>query len=197
MGTEDKRTVSDVKAMRALAHPTRLDLLELLRERKSLTASQCAEQLGLSPKVCSYHLNQLAESGLIEEAGTGGGDRRERPWKLAYTRAEASMEQGTPAADAARDQAIRLLIGRNHDQALAFADILGSLPPEWQQACTITSRRVMMTSTELRGWSEQMEYVTREHVARTERHALEEGSEPDAERRPVRLICYGFPEAAK
>ncbi|MEV5084953.1 helix-turn-helix domain-containing protein [Streptomyces sp. NPDC093064] len=191
--------MSDVKTMRALAHPTRLHLLELLRERGRLTASQCAEQLGLSPKVCSYHLNQLAENGLIEEADTGRTDRRVRPWKLTYNRVEASLEPTSTAVDEARDQTIRLLLSRHHDQALAFVAELGGLPDEWQRACTITSRRVRMTSDELRAWAEQMEYVTREHVARAERRALEEcpPARPEDERRPARLICYGFPEATQ
>ena len=37
-------SVSDVAAMRALAHPTRLDLLDLLRTHESLTAPASDDQ---------------------------------------------------------------------------------------------------------------------------------------------------------
>lgn len=69
------------RALRAVAHPVRLDLLELLDRYGPLTASQCAERLGLTPKVCSYHLNLLGRYGLVEETGEGKG--RARPWRVA------------------------------------------------------------------------------------------------------------------
>src|SRR4051812_7753074 len=66
-------------ALRATAHPTRNRILELLRERPSMTATECAGILHLTPKTCSYHLQTLASSGLIEEVPTPG---RNRPWRL-------------------------------------------------------------------------------------------------------------------
>ena len=63
------RTLSDPRAMRALAHPPRLDLLELLFAEGPLTASECAARVGDSPASCSYHLRQLARWGFVEETG--------------------------------------------------------------------------------------------------------------------------------
>src|SRR5918999_480659 len=69
----------DPRALRAVAHPVRLELVGLLRREGPLTATQAAARLGESPSSCSFHLRQLAKHGLVEDAG--GGRRRERPWR--------------------------------------------------------------------------------------------------------------------
>jgi predicted transcriptional regulator len=52
--------VSDPRALRALASPSRLALLDYLREHGAGTASRCAEVVGESVQLCSYHLRELA-----------------------------------------------------------------------------------------------------------------------------------------
>src|SRR5512141_1506254 len=69
----------DARSLRALAHPTRLKLVGLLRLKGPLTATQAARELGETPQRCTFHLGQLAKHGLVEEAGGGRG--RERPWR--------------------------------------------------------------------------------------------------------------------
>jgi DNA-binding transcriptional ArsR family regulator len=69
--------------MRALAHPTRLALLDHLHAVEHATATECAEVVGDSPSSCSYHLRALGKWGFVEEVARGGG--RERPWRAAAT----------------------------------------------------------------------------------------------------------------
>src|SRR5262245_14833912 len=71
---------ADPVAMRALAHQTRLSLLDLLAVEGSATATRCAAVLGESAASCSFHLRQLAKYGFVEEAP--GGTGRQRPWRL-------------------------------------------------------------------------------------------------------------------
>jgi DNA-binding transcriptional ArsR family regulator len=66
--------------MRALAHPIRIALLEMLLVHGSLTATQAGELIGESPSSCSFHLRTLARHHFVEETGEGRG--RERPWRL-------------------------------------------------------------------------------------------------------------------
>jgi DNA-binding transcriptional ArsR family regulator len=73
--------LTDPVAIRALAHPTRQVLLELLLAEGSLTATECGNRLGESAAGCSFHLRQLAKYGFVEEAP--GGTGRQRPWRLA------------------------------------------------------------------------------------------------------------------
>jgi hypothetical protein len=61
-------------------HPIRTELLGLLREQDTVTATEAARQLGHSSGLCSFHLRQLARYGYVEEAGTADG--RVRPWRL-------------------------------------------------------------------------------------------------------------------
>ena len=56
----DRLSTSDPATMRALAHPLRLDLLDLLGDGP-LTATQCAEATGESVASCAYHLGTLAK----------------------------------------------------------------------------------------------------------------------------------------
>jgi predicted ArsR family transcriptional regulator len=73
--------ITDPQALRALTHPLRLDLLELLTSRGPATAAQCGRLLGVSQASCSFHLRQLAKYGFVDEAEPGP-DRRERKWTV-------------------------------------------------------------------------------------------------------------------
>src|SRR6476659_5694344 len=76
---EKTLTLTDPRALRALAHPTRLKLVGLLRKHGPLTATQAGVLLDEVPASASFHLRQLAKYGLVEEAPGGRG--RERPWR--------------------------------------------------------------------------------------------------------------------
>ena len=52
-GGEGVHKVTDARAMRALAHPLRLALLEALMHAGTLTATQASELLGESPANCA------------------------------------------------------------------------------------------------------------------------------------------------
>src|SRR3989442_5714240 len=86
--------LTDPKVMRALAHPARTAILNLLQEQGSATATECAEAVGESPSACSYHLRQLAAYGFVEQVPSEDG--RERRWRAAlqgYGGAEDAQER--------------------------------------------------------------------------------------------------------
>lgn len=86
--------ISDPKTIRALAHPLRLDLLQLLGSSGPATAAQCGRVLGASQASCSFHLRQLAKYGFVADAGPGP-DRRERQWLVAGADARLTVRIGT------------------------------------------------------------------------------------------------------
>src|SRR6188474_2788090 len=73
--------ITDPQVMRALAHPARIEIMEHLGSTGAVvTATECAELVGLSPSATSYHLRELAKYGLVEQAPSRG-DARERVWR--------------------------------------------------------------------------------------------------------------------
>src|SRR3954462_9094376 len=75
--------VTDVRALRALAHPLRNRLLGRRRLNGPATASQLGRAVGESSGSTSYHLRQLAQYGFVEEV-EGQGTARERWWRARH-----------------------------------------------------------------------------------------------------------------
>jgi DNA-binding transcriptional ArsR family regulator len=61
-------SIRDPSVLQALCHPTRVAMLEALREPAS--AAAVARQLGQPRQRVNYHLKALAEAGLVEQVGT-------------------------------------------------------------------------------------------------------------------------------
>ena len=74
--TRPSREINDPKAMRALAHPVRLAILDAMRNEGELTATRAADLLDQSPGNMSWHLQMLAKYGFIVEAEGAKGRRR-------------------------------------------------------------------------------------------------------------------------
>lgn len=77
---KDTITLSDPRALRALAHPARQRLITELFAGRVLTATEAAALVELSPSAVSHHLRALEAWGLARRAA-GSGDGRERPWE--------------------------------------------------------------------------------------------------------------------
>jgi hypothetical protein len=102
--------VTDPRALRALAHPVRWKLIDLLEAEGTATVTRCAEALGESTATCSYHLGILAKYGYITRAP--GGPGRDKPWQLAGPGLDLSargLDPGAEPAVAARIAAAALL----------------------------------------------------------------------------------------
>ena len=83
-GARERRTrITDPKALRVLAHPLRLALLDRLMSFGEQTAAQCAAAVGSTASNCSYHFRALARVGLVERGESPDG--RERPWRSGST----------------------------------------------------------------------------------------------------------------
>jgi DNA-binding transcriptional ArsR family regulator len=72
---------ADVSALRAMAHPVRLQILSLLTGT-AMSAAEVARELGITHANASYHLRQLADAGHLvpagEESVRGGRAKRYR-----------------------------------------------------------------------------------------------------------------------
>ena len=97
--------------MRALAHPTRIRMLELLRQ-EPLSASELSRRLGIRFGSARFHLQQLVRGGLASPAG----DRRVRGGRELLFTAPADiwidLDPDEPGAIAAVHQAFIGELGR-------------------------------------------------------------------------------------
>src|SRR6476620_5538884 len=73
-------TLTDPKAIRALAHPARQRVIDELYGGAVLTATEAARLCGLTPSAMSYHLRALEQWGIIVR-DNATADGRERPWR--------------------------------------------------------------------------------------------------------------------
>src|SRR5436190_16165765 len=122
--------IRDPRALRALAHPVRLAILERLQGEGPATATTVGEVVGISPSAASYHLRSLARFGLVVDAGGGAG--RNRPWRAVGSgfMFEPTDHEG-PAAEAAVQLLSGQLIARGEQETLAFVAAEASLDPDW------------------------------------------------------------------
>ena len=72
----------------ALADPTRRDVVALLAERPTITASALAAQLPISRQAIAKHLGALAKAGLVEATREG----RETRYRLTPAPLSAARE---------------------------------------------------------------------------------------------------------
>jgi len=136
--------ITDPKAMRAMAHPLRLDLIELLGTVGTLTAAACARRLGSSQASCSFHLRQLAKYGFVEQAAPSG-DSRERPWRLV----DLEQSWSTADGDAAATELERVFVQREADRILAWQTAGANQPEEWRRASFVGGATLPVTVAEL------------------------------------------------
>jgi DNA-binding transcriptional ArsR family regulator len=152
------RELTDPRSLRAMAHPTRLDLLELLAREGELTATEAGNLLGLSPANCSFHLRQLAKYGFVEEAPGASG--RHRPWRTVGLSHRWSGASGSPAADQAAQTLSQIVLER---VTLRLAEWLANQdeePAEWRDAAFGTYSILYLTPAELDQLSTRVQELT-------------------------------------
>jgi DNA-binding transcriptional ArsR family regulator len=183
------RKLTDARTLRALAHPIRIALLELLLLEGAQTATEAAEQIGETPTTCSFHLRQLARYGFVEEAGGGRG--RSRPWQLTGIGLSFAPASGDREAELASSAAERLFRERQLGRYERWRATRGSYPSAWRDAAIDSEYLFYLTPDEL----EQMN--TEVHAVLTRWFELD-GRIDHPDRRPagsapVETLLFGFP----
>jgi DNA-binding transcriptional ArsR family regulator len=147
---ENPLEISDPRALRALAHPARLAILQHLVLDGPATATECAEVAGLSPSACSYHLRELARYGFVEEDLSSGADRRHRPWRARVVSITAGTGPHRPAALSAASRLLAETVqGRFEEVRADYLDHETEYPQEWQQAAGSAQDVLHVTPAEL------------------------------------------------
>jgi hypothetical protein len=155
MADRSREPIRDPKRLRALAHPLRWKLINLIGDEETATATRCAEVLGESVASCSYHLNMLAKYDYVEQAE--GGQGREKPWQLvsrdqSFTSDGMDLE-GKLAAEAATEAFLDYEVDAMRDR-MKRRD---TAPEEWRGPTGITATTMYMTLDEAKKIREQLD----------------------------------------
>ena len=141
--------VTDVRALRALAHPLRNRLLGLLRLDGPSTATLLGARVGESSGSTSYHLRQLAAYGFVEEVeGPSAG----RWWRARHRQSSWASDQLRAQPDGAEvaEEALRLAVGVQGRRLEAWLDQRGTLGPEWDGASSVNDHILRLTPEQAR-----------------------------------------------
>lgn len=111
----------DASALKALAHPLRVQIYDILSQYGAQTASTLAEMTGESSGATSYHLRALAKHDLIREVGDRG-TARERWWErprggISFTNPDAMK---TPSGKASTQVVMTEFLNRRHHQLMSY-----------------------------------------------------------------------------
>lgn len=186
--TVPTRVVDDPRTIRALAHPLRLALLQLLLVRGPLTATEAGETLGESPASASFHLRTLHRYGYVEEAPPGPG--RRRPWRAVRTVQRIPEAQLRSEADLAGDELSRVLgarVEQLHDEWLNRRREEG---PEWRGTAEETTALLRLTPAEAARLGAELHDLLSRWT-----FAVEREPSGDDGRRSVMLSMRAFPLA--
>jgi DNA-binding transcriptional ArsR family regulator len=185
------RLLDEPFAIRALAHPLRLDLLAALGRRGKATTAEVARDLGLVHGVASHHLRQLAKYGFIEQVP--GKDKRERPWRPVENAYQWPDSQATPEASAATDVLEQVIAERVLEGFTRWRQHRHDWPEEWLAGSGIATATVYLTADELATITAEFEAVVRRY---TDARPITDASVRPAGSLPVDLAYFAVPSPA-
>ena len=170
MPAEQRRHVTDLRVLRAMANPVRYRIFSHLMAAGEQTASECAAVVGASASNCSYHLRELERFGLVERVADAAGDGRERPWRTVGTGFSfhpGEDERDDPAARLASTQLIHLGIDDTAALAHEATDAHEALPEAWRDAAALNSYGLRVSPAELAALVAGVDALLRPYIGLT------------------------------
>ncbi|KRA23275.1 transcriptional regulator [Microbacterium sp. Root61] len=190
-GEKDYR-VLDAGALRALAHPLRVQIYDILSQYGPQTASSLAVRLGESSGSTSYHLRALAAHDLIEEV-EGRGTGRERWWHrpvggVSFANPDAMK---TPSGRAATQLVMAEWFQRRQSYLMDYINRgINGEPEAWQEGSLISTATARMTPEQTQELVQRVQALLDEAV---ENYRNQEGENV----RPVTMRADIFPLPAE
>jgi DNA-binding transcriptional ArsR family regulator len=152
--------VTDVRALRALAHPLRSRLLAQLRLHGPATASQLGRTVGESSGSTSYHLRQLAAYGFVEEV-EGQGTARERWWRArhrltSWRAADIEAQEGGAEVE---DELVRIQLDVRGRVLRAWQEQRQELGAAWTAAASLNDHVLRLRPDQARALADELNAV--------------------------------------
>ena len=185
--TDSPDRVIDMSALKVLAHPLRVQIIDALSQYGPATASGLAERLGESSGATSYHLRQLERHEFVREV-VGKGTGRERWWERVPGRLTLSPHDHTTESGRAAATLVMRQWRTDHENAVNnFLDRgMDVLPEPWLEASVLASADVRLTREQLHDFTEEWLRVSEQFLGKY-RGLSQPGS------RPVQIQFNAFP----
>jgi DNA-binding transcriptional ArsR family regulator len=178
----------DFVALRALAHPLRVQILDTLSTYGSFTSSGLAERLGESSGATSYHLRQLEKHGFVREV-EGKGTSRERWWERTPGGINVGSEEAGNSA-AGRSAATMIFRQMRYNQERMLTEFVergpDELPAEWLDGAVISTMNTRLTPAQMN------EFVT-EVLKLADKYIIPNKNQNVPNSRPVVVNFHTFP----
>ena len=182
----DPVEIVDPAAMRALAHPLKWTLMDVLLVEGQATSTRCAELVGESQANCSFHLRQLARYGLVEAAPTTS--KKERPWRLTTTDQTWSAIQPDERRTRAVAELERVFVEHEMTKLMRWERSAATYPETWRVAALRSAAQSWLTDAELADLGRQIT-----ELMLTYRDRLSDPTKRPPGSRAVRLLAVGYP----
>jgi DNA-binding transcriptional ArsR family regulator len=172
--------INDAAVLRAVAHPLRRRLLDVLRVDGPSMPSVLARITGQAVANVSHHLRVLAEAGLITEAPELARNRKEHWWRMVDSRLSWNPDDFAPeVADAAESLGLQ----RQVDLIGTWLGSPAARGEPWKGSSFSTDVWLRLSPTELAELGGAIQELVDRYHGRPE--------SPDRE--PVFFLSRGFP----
>jgi DNA-binding transcriptional ArsR family regulator len=177
------------EALKALAHPLRIRILDELSMYGPLTASGLGERLSESSGATSYHLRQLEKHNLVQEV-QGKGSARERWWQRRPGSISTPEPHELPAGSAERLASQLIENEWNRSREANFHEYVNEGPnvfgSEWLDVATADTINVRLTPEQLKQFVTDVDVVIWKYLDAYKKT-------PTAGSRPVQIHLNAFP----
>lgn len=190
MANDEQMRRLDPGALKALAHPLRVRIFDLLSTHGPQTASSLAALVGETSGSTSYHLRILSAHDLIREV-EGRGTARERWWEVPQGRIDipGPSETMSPANRAAAQIVSSEFFRLRHDTLMSWVNRPDSQVPEgWTDTGLIASTLLEMTPAQMGDLKDELMAVV---DAAVDRYRGQTG--PDVRRVTMRTELFDLP----
>jgi hypothetical protein len=158
-------TRASAQRLRALAHPLRWRLLDVLSSEGEATATRCSQLLGESVASCAYHLGILGKYGYLERVPDVAG--RERPWREIDQRQNLSPASSGLDDRLASEAAVEAFLDHEFEQLKARLRVQRLEPEEWTRASATGGSTMWVTADELAAIKDEMMALLLRHDERS------------------------------
>jgi DNA-binding transcriptional ArsR family regulator len=180
--------ITDPQALRALAHPVRLAILDRLQRDGPATATQLAPHVGATPSVVSWHLRHLASFGFVKD-WDGTTSKRERWWQASARGFRFNLPDDAEGQSAARQLQGEMFARYSELPQRWLLEDEPGLTTRWRRLAGLANTRLVVTAEELRLIEDAIQKLLAPYVRRKE-------EQPPPRARGVRFLQYILPEPA-